>query len=273
MVEGLRSSWSRRNASGPTASIPSGASVVAGKSLMLKVTMAWAPPRIAAATTCRSSLAGRGSPASSSSHPVTSASSKVSRMSVKRFCTSMPGWISSIASRASARIRSDHIGRYRRFSAARSRVSASAIGTSAHASSNAAYRGTSGSALTGVALAGFLQGRCVVLGAASVDACLACILGHAVQGRGALLTLPLNVAEQVGEQDPAVPSRLVVGDLSLVKELHERWPADAEEVSGLLSGDPLRPGHDSDHFPLAKSLDDFHQDRVDLFRKRHALAV
>ena len=65
MVGGLRSSWSRRKSSGWTASSPSGASAAAGKSFALAVMMACAPPRIAAASTCRSSWSGRDRPASS----------------------------------------------------------------------------------------------------------------------------------------------------------------------------------------------------------------
>jgi hypothetical protein len=126
--------------------------------------------RMAAATTWRSSLSGKRIPASSSSHPVTSASSKASPISANRFCTSMPGWISSMAAWASPKIRSDQRGRYKPFSAMRSRVSASAIGTNAQASRTAAYLVTSGIVLPGAALAGFLQGGGIVFGAAAVDA-------------------------------------------------------------------------------------------------------
>ena len=52
----------------------------------------------------------------------------------------------------------------------RSRVSASAIGTSTQASSTTAYLGTSGIVLPGAALPGFLQRGSVVLGAAAIDA-------------------------------------------------------------------------------------------------------
>jgi hypothetical protein len=44
--------------------------------------------------------------------------------------------------------------------------------------------------------------------------------------------------EQVGECDPAVPSRLVVGDLVVFEELDQGRAADAEEVGGLLGGQP-----------------------------------
>jgi hypothetical protein len=84
MVGGLRSSWSSRKASGWTASSPSGPSAAEGKSRVFAVTMACAPPCSAAATTCRSSRSGRLIPPSSPSHPVTSASSNVSRMSANR---------------------------------------------------------------------------------------------------------------------------------------------------------------------------------------------
>ena len=55
------------------------------------------------------------------SQPVTSASSKASRICADLLPASTPGWISSVAACASARIRSDHSGRYKRFSATRRR--------------------------------------------------------------------------------------------------------------------------------------------------------
>jgi hypothetical protein len=75
-----------------------------------------------------------------------------------------------MAAWASPKMRSDQRGRYRPFSAMRSRVSASAIGTSTQASRTTAYLGTSGIVLPGAALAGFLQGGGVIFGAAAVDA-------------------------------------------------------------------------------------------------------
>jgi hypothetical protein len=63
----------------------------------------------------------------------------------------------------------------------------------------------------GSPLAGFLQGCRVVFGAAVVEACFAGFLGHLVQNGAAVLALPLLVGEEVGEQDPAVPARLVEG--------------------------------------------------------------
>ena len=68
-----------------------------------------------------------------------------------------------------ARFRSDQSGRYRPFSAARSRVSASAIGTSTQASRTTAYLVMSGIVLPGSSLAGFLQGGGVVFRAAAVE--------------------------------------------------------------------------------------------------------
>ena len=58
------------------------------------------------------------------------------------------------------------------------------------------------------------------------------------------------------QDPPAVPARLVVGDLVLVEEFHQRWPADPEEVSGLLGGEPLGLRRDGDHFSLAQGFDD-----------------
>jgi hypothetical protein len=58
-------------------------------------------------------VVGRMIPGSSSSHPLTRASSNAAFMPAKRLFTSMPGWISSMASRASVRMRWDHSGRYR----------------------------------------------------------------------------------------------------------------------------------------------------------------
>jgi len=62
-VGGLRSSWSSRKSSGWTASRPSGWRAVAGKSFTLAVMMPCAPPRTAAATTCRSSWSASRFPA------------------------------------------------------------------------------------------------------------------------------------------------------------------------------------------------------------------
>jgi hypothetical protein len=106
------------------------------------------------------------------------------------------------------------------FSAMRSRVSASAIGASTQASRTTAYLGTSGIVLPGATLAGFLQGGGIVFGAAAVDASGAGVFCHPVQGRSAFFAPLLHVAEQIGEHDPAVPARLVVGDLFLVEEFH-----------------------------------------------------
>src|ERR1700722_13391072 len=117
-------------------------------------------------------------------------------------------------------MRSVHSGWYRPFSATRSKVSASAMGTRTHASRTAVYRGISGGVLpAGGVPAGGLQGSGVVLGGAAVDACLAGVLGHPVQGLAPILALAFGVGEQVGEQDPAVPYWLVVGDLAVFQEL------------------------------------------------------
>jgi len=51
------------------------------------------------------------------------------------------------------------------------------------------------------------------VGSTAVDARLAGVLGHLVQGGAPFGVLALGVGEQVGEQDPAVPDWLVVGDL------------------------------------------------------------
>jgi hypothetical protein len=155
----------------------------------------------------------------------------------------------------------------------RSRVSASAIGASTQASRTTAYLGTSGIVLPGATLAGFLQGGGIVFGAAAVDASGAGVFCHPVQGRSAFFAPLLHVAEQIGEHDPAVPARLVVGDLFLVEEFHQRWPADPEEVSGLLGGEPLGLRHDGDHFSLAQGFDDLDQDPVDLPGKRGLLPI
>jgi hypothetical protein len=72
------------------------------------------------------------------------ASLKVSFIAANRLATTSggrSGWISRTASVASARIRPDQRGRYSSRSATRSSVSASAIGTSTHASRSAVYRG------------------------------------------------------------------------------------------------------------------------------------
>jgi hypothetical protein len=82
-------------------------------------------------------LIGQGQAAFEFFQSETSASSKASRICAKRLAASMPGWISSVAAWASARMRPDHSGGYRPFSATRSSVSASAMGTSTQASSTA----------------------------------------------------------------------------------------------------------------------------------------
>ena len=54
--------------------------------------------------------------------------------------------------------------------------------------------------------------------------------------------LSLLVGEQVGEQEQVVPARLVVRDLAVFQELDQGRAADAEEVGGLLGGQPLGVG-------------------------------
>jgi hypothetical protein len=99
----------------------------------------------------------------------------------------------------------------------------------------------SGGALptSSVSAAGSLQGGRVVLGSAAVQACVAGVFGHLVQGRAPVCPLPLGVGEQVGEQEPAVPARLFVGDFAVFQEFDQGGQADAEEVGGLLGGQPL----------------------------------
>src|ERR1035441_8051 len=77
--------------------------------------------------------------------------------------------------------------------------------------------------------AGCLQRCRVVLSAAAVDAGLAGVLGHLIQGGAPASVLSLLVGEQVGEQQPAVPSWLVVRDLAVFQELDQGRAARSEE--------------------------------------------
>lgn len=56
-------------------------------------------------------------------------------------------------------------------------------------------------------------------------------------------------------------------EFPLLKQLHQRRPADAEEVSSLLRSESLCLRHDGDHFSLAQGFNDPGQDPVDLFGK------
>jgi hypothetical protein len=76
--------------------------------------------------------------------------------------------------------------------------------------------------------------------------------------------------EQVGEADPAVPSRLVVGDLAVFEELDQGRAADAEEVGGLLGGQPLGARDERDDLALANGLHHLDHDPVDLLGQRHS---
>src|ERR1039457_3924078 len=84
--------------------------------------------------------------------------------------------------------------------------------------------------------AGCLQRCRVVLSAAAVDAGLAGVLGHLIQGGAPASVLSLLVGEQVGEQQPAVPSWLVVRDLAVFQELDQGRGGEAGEVRGPLGG-------------------------------------
>ena len=68
--------------------------------------------------------------------------------------------------------------------------------------------------------------------------------------------LPFLVGEQIGEQNPAVPPGLVVGDLPVFEELDQRGSADAEEIGGLLGGQSLRARDQGDGLALAHGLHD-----------------
>jgi hypothetical protein len=58
------------------------------------------------------------------------------------------------------------------------------------------------------------------------------LFGHLVQGRAPVCVLALLIGEQVGEQELAVPARLVVGDLSVFQELDQRGPETSRFSAG-----------------------------------------
>lgn len=56
-------------------------------------------------------------------------------------------------------------------------------------------------------------------------------------------SLLVKIGKQIGAQDPPMRAWLVVRDLSILKELHQGGATYAKEISGLLSGEPLRSRH------------------------------
>ena len=59
------------------------------------------------------------------------------------------------------------------------------------------------------------------------------------------------------------------GKLLLVKELHQRWPADTEQVRCLLSGKRLRLRQDTDSEPSLHGLNYLPENPMDLLRNFH----
>ena len=82
--------------------------------------------------------------------------------------------------------------------------------------------------------AGGLRRRCPF-----VHLCLVSDLDHTVEGSATVDGSSLAIGQHVGQSNPSMTSRLLEGDLARLEELHERGPADTEQLGRLLGGQPL----------------------------------
>ena len=98
-------------------------------------------------------------------------------------------------------------------------------------------------------------------------------LDHAIERSTAFTRGAFAIGQHVGKAHPAMTPRLFERDLPCLEELHQRGPADAEQVGSLLRRQSLMYGRDGHRLATCHRLNDVPQDFEDLRRQHEMFTV